>query len=128
MFLTGIINKQVKAKPSAADYKRIRISLELCISCGTCRDSCFIYRNNPCVQNVPAYKVRGTLKPLLKKKINLSVKQVETARDLIWGRCVLCGRCHCPMGIDIPFLLSQARLILRENGISECYERDRMGV
>jgi Fe-S oxidoreductase len=34
---------------------------------------------------------------------------------------VLCGRCYCPFGIDIPNMISFARSILRSQGITGVY-------
>jgi len=114
----------IPVKSNLADYRRIKTDYNLCISCGTCADSCFYYRHEPCVQNIPAYKMRTVLKPLIKKKITKTSDINDIYYNLIWERCVLCGRCYCPIGIDIPFLLSQARMILRENGIYEDYAKN----
>jgi heterodisulfide reductase subunit C len=45
-------------------------------------------------------------------------------RDLIWERCVLCTRCYCPVGIDIPDMLALARRVCRSQGVYPQYDKE----
>ncbi len=98
---------------------RMKICLAACASCSLCAESCFLFMsNNKDPQYMPSYKVVNSLGRLYKKKGKATRVMLEDMRDLIWQNCVLCGRCYCPFGIDIPYMISFARSILRSQGIS----------
>ena len=130
LFIKDFIDKkEMFSINTLLDEKReIHYSLDQCVSCGICAESCFYYKNNPCTENIPSYKVRNTLGFLYKKKRKIRKDNLEKMRDLLWGHCVLCGRCYCPMGIDLPVLLARTRHILRTQGVYERYDRDSLGI
>ncbi len=68
-------------------------------------------------QYMPSYKVIKTLGRLYRKRGNVSRAELERMQQLLWRNCVLCGRCYCPFGIDIPNMIAFARGILRSQGI-----------
>ena len=97
---------------------RIGECLEACASCSICAESCFLYKekdNDP--QYMPSYKVINTLGRLYKRRGRVSRVELEQMQQLLWRNCVLCGRCYCPLGIDIPNMIAFARGILRSQGI-----------
>ena len=59
---------------------------------------------------------------LYKKKGKVDKLDLGEMRDLVWERCVLCTRCYCPMGIDIPEMLSLARRVCRSQGVYPQYD------
>ncbi len=107
--------------------KRMRVFLSICASCGFCADSCFLYRNHKDPRYMPSYKAINSLGKLFKKKRNVTRQTLEEMSDLVYGRCVMCRRCYCPLGIDISGMISWARTICRTQGVYERYDSDAMG-
>ena len=97
---------------------QIAMSLKVCAHCSLCADSCFLYR---CRQQKPEYmpshKFINSLGIIYKNKGNVSRQELAAMREILWERCVLCTRCYCPLGINIPDLISLARRICRSQGI-----------
>ena len=101
---------------------RMRLCLEACAACSICAESCFLFKEkggDP--QYMPSYKVINTLGRLYKKRGRVSRPELEKMQQLLWRNCVLCGRCYCPFGIDMPNMLAFARSILRSQGIYGVY-------
>jgi len=101
---------------------RVKACLDACASCALCAESCFLfneYDHDP--QYMPSYKVIKTLGQLYKKRGQVSPDELERMRQLLWRNCVLCGRCYCPFGIDLPNMLAFARGILRSQGLYGVY-------
>ncbi|MBN2041112.1 MAG: (Fe-S)-binding protein [Spirochaetes bacterium] len=101
----------------------IKLSLKVCVHCSICSESCFLYqssRHDPTY--TPSYKAINSIGRLYKKKGRVSEKEYDEIRELIWEKCVLCTRCYCPVGIDIPMLIASARSICREKGIFRTYD------
>lgn len=101
---------------------RMKLSLAACAGCTLCAESCFMFMSHgEKPQYMPSYKVLNSLGTLYKKKGRVSDGQLESMQDLLWKNCVLCGRCYCPLGIDLPGMIAFARRILREQGLSGVY-------
>jgi Fe-S oxidoreductase len=115
------INRLLKQK------KQMKLHLSVCASCGLCAESCFLYRNHQEPSYTPAYKAINSLGVLFAKKGGVDRTTLENMKGLIWGKCVLCGRCYCPFGIDIPSMISWARTICRDQKVYERYDLDAMG-
>lgn len=101
---------------------RMRTCLEACAGCSLCAESCFLFKeknNDP--QYMPSYKVIKTLGRLYKVRGKVNRAELEQMQQLLWRNCVLCGRCYCPFGIDIPNMIAFARGILRTQGIYGVY-------
>lgn len=114
---TGKIRELLSQKKA-----RMRACLDACASCSLCAESCFLFKeygNDP--QFMPSYKVIKTLGRLYKKRGRVSRGELEGMQQLLWRNCVLCGRCYCPFGIDLPNMIAFARLILRTQGIYGVY-------
>jgi len=106
------------------DHKkaRMKICLAACASCTLCAESCFLFvnhDNDP--KYMPSYKVIHSLGKLYKKKGRVDRDALEQMKPLVFQNCVLCGRCYCPFGIDIPNMISFTRSILRTQGIAGVY-------
>ena len=101
---------------------RMKLCLSMCAGCTLCAESCFLFRNHggdP--RYMPSYKVLNSLGTLYRKKGKVSRAQLEQIKELIWKNCVLCERCYCPLGIDLPNMIAFARSILRSQGICGVY-------
>jgi Fe-S oxidoreductase len=101
--------------------ERMKFLLSFCAHCGLCAESCPLYRNYRKPEYIPAYKAINSLGKIYKKKNNIDLKLLEEIKELIWKNCVLCGRCYCPLGIDIPGMIALARSICRSYGIYGVY-------
>lgn len=104
--------------------KNTKFFLSVCMSCGMCADSCFLYlNNNKDPSYMPSYKAVHSLGKLYRKKGNVDFKELDEMKDLIWNKCVLCTRCYCPVGISIPSMISWARSICRSQGVVREYDK-----
>lgn len=98
-------------------------ALSICVGCGLCADSCFLYvYRDKTPEFMPSYKVVFSLGRLLRKKGRVNRTELADMARLVWHNCVLCGRCHCPVGISIPDMIAWTRTILRSQGISREYD------
>ena len=108
--------------------RMIKLFLSVCVHCSICSDSCFLYRshkNDPTY--TPSYKVIHSIGRIYKKNGRLSDEEYDNIKHLIWDKCVLCTRCYCPVGIDIPSLIATARNICREKGVYRTYDGNEAG-
>ncbi|SMC75279.1 4Fe-4S dicluster domain-containing protein [Desulfocicer vacuolatum DSM 3385] len=104
---------------------QISLSLKLCVHCTLCAESCFLYmhREKDPVY-MPSHKFINSLGRLYKKKGNIDRKGLEEIREVVWDRCVLCTRCYCPMGIDIPGMIALTRGICRDQGVLPQFDEE----
>ncbi len=108
--------------------RMIKLSLSVCVHCSICSDSCFLYRshkNDPTY--TPSYKAIHSIGRIYKKNGKLSDEEYNNIKRLIWDKCVLCTRCYCPVGIDIPSLIATARNVCREKGVYRTYDGNEAG-
>jgi Fe-S oxidoreductase len=104
--------------------KQIKLGLSMCAHCSLCAESCFLYAskgNDP--EYMPSYKFINSIGKLFKKKGNVSKQVLEEMRDLVFEKCVLCTRCYCPFGIDIPSLITLGRRACRTQGLFREYDK-----
>ncbi|MCK5099395.1 MAG: (Fe-S)-binding protein [Desulfobacteraceae bacterium] len=104
--------------------KQIKLSLFMCAHCSLCAESCFLFTskdNDP--EYMPSYKFINSIGKLYKKKGRVSKQVLEEMRDLVFEKCVLCTRCYCPFGIDIPSLITLGRSACRTQGLFREYDR-----
>ena len=102
--------------------EKMKLLLSFCAHCSLCAESCFLYRNhNKDPKYMPAYKAINSLGKLYKKKGKVDRALLEEIEVIIWKNCVLCERCYCPLGIDIPGMIAFARSICRSQGIYGVY-------
>ncbi|MEA3333966.1 MAG: (Fe-S)-binding protein [Pseudomonadota bacterium] len=99
----------------APEMKRI---LSYCVHCSICAESCFLYMSHDGdPQYMPSYKVINSLGKLYKKKGNVDREFLEGIKGMVWNNCVLCHRCYCPIGIDIPRMIDFTRSICRSQDV-----------
>jgi Fe-S oxidoreductase len=104
----------------------IRLSLQACVHCALCAESCFKFRQSGGdATYTPSYKAINSIGTIWKKKGRLSPAEYERVRELSWDKCVLCMRCYCPVGISIPSLIAAARTACREGGVQRAYTARR---
>ena len=102
---------------------KMKMSLSVCAHCTLCADSCFLYNiNNKNPKYMPSYKFINSVGVIYKEKGKVDRATLETIREIVWKDCVLCTRCYCPFGIDIPDMIAFARSICREQGVYPTFE------
>jgi len=104
--------------------KQIKLGLAMCAHCSLCAESCFLYvtkGNDP--EYMPSYKFINSIGRLYRKKGKVDKQALEEIRDLVFEKCVLCTRCYCPFGIDIPSLITLGRSVCRSQGVFREYDK-----
>lgn len=106
---------------------RLVASLNACVHCGLCADSChyFVANNDPKLQ--PAYKVglvqavfkryhttTGRLAPSLVGARDFDNVTIREWIDSLFGNCSMCSRCtiNCTVGLDIARIVRAGRSAL----------------
>jgi Fe-S oxidoreductase len=107
--------------------RQLDASLEVCVRCGVCADSCHYYVSNPKPEHVPAYRAEQ-LRKVYRKLFDpiagaapgwvgaaeLDQEMIEKLVMSAFGSCTMCGRCviNCPMGVDTRHIVRTARAML----------------
>ena len=109
--------------------RQIRQGLRMCAHCALCAESCFLYVGNDRDPTyMPSYKFIHSIGRLYQKKGRVDTAELSGMGALVFEKCVLCTRCYCPFGIDIPALITLARRALRSQGIFRVYEEAKEGL
>jgi Fe-S oxidoreductase len=102
----------------AARKKKLKMALKLCVHCSLCAESCFLFHvHNGDPRYMPSHKFINSIGKLYKQKGRVSRQELEEIKEIVWRRCVLCTRCYCPVGIDIPEMIAAAREICRSQDV-----------
>jgi ferredoxin len=101
---------------------QMKMMLRYCARCSNCAKSCFLYVNNRDASYIPSHKVFASLGKLYRKKGKVQRQELENMVDTIWNKCVLCERCYCFIGLNIPEMISLARSICRSQGVYKTYD------
>jgi Fe-S oxidoreductase len=115
------------------DNGRFLTSINSCVHCGLCGESCIYYAAMQENSFIPAKKVElissiykryntfiGRTFPKATHAKELDSRTIAECVDLFYGACTLCGRCtmHCSIGVDIAYLVSAGRTMLAEMGVT----------
>ena len=102
---------------------KIKQALSVCARCSMCAESCFLYKaTHRDLTYMPSYKMINSIGHILKKKGKLSEEELHNIKQIVWEKCVLCTRCYCSLGVDIPYLISLARDFCRQKGVFKTYD------
>jgi len=101
---------------------QMKMMLRYCVRCSNCAKSCFLYVNNRDASYIPSHKVFASLGKLYREKGKVQRTDLENMVDTIWNKCVLCERCYCYIGLNIPEMISLARSICRSQGVYKTYD------
>ena len=104
---------------------KMKLSLRICVHCSLCAESCFIYTTRgrkP--EYMPSHKVIHSVGVLYKRKGKVDRADLEEISKIVWERCVLCMRCYCPFGIDIPGMIAFARGICRSQKVLPAFDEE----
>ena len=113
------------AEAFASDFgRRAAIYMESCIHCGNCAEACQFFVQSRDPKYTPIWKIEpfrrvyrreaGPFAPIVRMlglARPVTLAELEEWQELLYDSCTMCGRCTaaCPMGIDIAFLVGQAR-------------------
>ena len=101
----------------------MRMALRVCAHCGLCAESCFLYvARDRRPEYMPSHKFIHTLGILYRKKGHVRREELESMCHIAWRRCVLCTRCYCPLGINIPEMIALVRRICRSQNVVPDFE------
>lgn len=108
---------------------KIKYSLAVCAHCALCAESCFLYtgRGKQDPIYMPSHKFINSVGTLYKKKGNVDRQALEEIAEIVWERCVLCTRCYCPLGVDIPDMIALGRKICRAQGVLPEFHKEYDG-
>lgn len=106
------------------DQKKTQMKMMMlyCARCCNCAKSCFLYANNRDASYIPSHKVFSSLGKLYRANGKVQRRDLVNMVDTIWNKCVLCERCYCFIGINIPEMISLARSICRSQGVYKTYD------
>ena len=111
---------------------RLLSHLNSCVHCGLCGESCQYYLTLKEDKFIPGRKVdlisgvykryhtlAGKMIPKLVGARDFNEETINEMVDILFGACTMCGRCsmHCSIGVDIPYLVRNARTMLVEMGL-----------
>ena len=118
--------KELKALIATRLNRPMRYYLDLCTRCGLCYDTCHAYYGIPRREYSPVHRAEvvrrlykkyfglsGALLPFWGDAMEFSDSVMDEVRDAAFS-CTGCRRCtmYCPFGIDMPYILSIAKLLL----------------
>ena len=107
------------------NQKQLKLGMAMCVHCSLCAESCFLFTTkgeDP--KYMPSHKFINSIGKLYKKKGKVDRETLEEISDVVWNRCVLCTRCYCPFGIDIPEMIALGRKICRTQNIYRKYDEE----
>ncbi|HMA86194.1 MAG TPA: (Fe-S)-binding protein [Desulfosalsimonadaceae bacterium] len=107
--------------------REIKLGLKVCAHCSLCAESCFLYAATKDPKYMPSYKFINSIGRLYRKNGKVSREELTKIRDIVWHDCVLCSRCYCPFGINIPSLIALARQACRTQDLYREYDKEPMG-
>ena len=109
--------KQIKA--ALAKHKgKMKAYLSHCMHCSLCAESCFLFMaNDKDPRYMPSFKVINSVGKLYRKRGKVDRAALEKIKNIVWKSCVLCTRCYCPVGVDVPEMIAFARGICRSQGV-----------
>ncbi len=108
-------------------------SLQVCVHCGQCSETCHYYLATGDPSMTPVYKM-DRVRKVYKRTVDwlgrvapgwvgaheLDDELLQEWVDLAYGACTMCRRCmvNCPMGVDPARVLGVARGVLTELGMT----------
>ncbi len=113
----GLEIDNVRIDEMLREKEKIKEFLRVCAACGACSESCFVYRQRRRAEVTPAAKADRTLGRLFRHRGGLTPEILRDVEKAAFADCLLCRRCYCPMGIDIPGMIAFARSICRSQGL-----------
>jgi Fe-S oxidoreductase len=119
------VDRQVIKRLLDSRKDQMRLMLSHCVHCSLCAESCFLFTmHDGDPRYMPSYKVINSLGALYKKKGDVDRAFLEKIKEIVWRSCVLCTRCYCPIGVDVPSMIAFARSICRSQDVYPDFDDD----
>jgi Fe-S oxidoreductase len=116
--MSAQVNREQIKSMLKARKPRMKRYLSHCMHCSLCAESCFLFvKNDKDPRYMPSYKVLNSLGKLYRKGGRVDRAFLEDIKEIVWKNCVLCRRCYCPVGVDVPAMIAFARSICRSQGV-----------
>jgi Fe-S oxidoreductase len=111
--------------------RRLMASLEACVRCGICAESCHYYQADPKPENTPFYRAEqvrsvyrsmfdpiGKIAPRWVGARPATQERMAELTDMAFTNCTLCRRCtvNCPFGVDTAAIIRSVRAIASATG------------
>jgi Fe-S oxidoreductase len=104
---------------------KTKLALQVCAHCSLCAESCFLFvTKDKDPKYMPSHKFINSVGKLYRSRGKVDRTALEKIREIVWERCVLCTRCYCPLGIDIPDMIALARKVCRSQGVLPQYDQE----
>lgn len=131
----GLNLKQFSQEFRAKTGPALLSSLDACVRCGVCAESCHYYQADPRPEHVPAYRAEAVRRILRTqdpwtrwfpgwfgaepRRGRSDEEMLRALGDVIFGTCTQCRRCtlSCPMGVDTGTIVRTARGVLARHGL-----------
>lgn len=130
-------DKELAQRAMEAFKKRLTrqavASLQVCVHCGQCAETCHYYLTSADPRMSPVYKM-DRVRKVYKRTVDwlgrvapgwvgaqdLDAELLQEWVELAYGACTMCRRCwvNCPMGVDPAQVLGLARGVLTELGMT----------
>jgi len=111
--------------------RRLMASLEACVRCGICAESCHYYQADPKPENTPFFRAEqvrsvyrsmfdpiGKIAPRWVGATPPTQERMKELSDMAFTNCTLCRRCtvNCPFGVDTAAIMRSVRAVASANG------------
>jgi Fe-S oxidoreductase len=111
--------------------RRTLASLEVCVRCGTCTESCHYYKSDPRREHAPYYRAEqlrhlyrslvdpvGRIAPYWFGARKVSEEMLPELAKVAFATCTMCHRCtiECPFGVETAEITRILRAILTATG------------
>lgn len=125
------------AAPTIKDHfeklidRRLMSSLEACVRCGICAETCHYYQADPKPENTPFYRAEqvrsvyrsmfdpiGKIAPRWVGAKPATQEKMAELTDMAFTNCTLCRRCtvNCPFGVDTAAIMRSVRAVASATG------------
>ncbi len=111
--------------------RRQLASLEACVRCGICTESCHYYRSEPKLEHTPFYRAEQ-LRRIYRRLVDpmgwrfqrrgdpgaISAEWLRSLAGIAFSTCTLCQRCtlDCPFSVDTADIMRAARALATASG------------
>ncbi len=127
---TSLSLADVKRKLEVLIDRKQLASLEACVRCGICAESCHYYRSEPKLEHTPFYRaeqLRRIYRRLLDPSAGrfrrrdsgeVSAELLRRLADIAFSTCTLCQRCtlDCPLSVDTADIMRAVRALATASG------------
>lgn len=127
---TSLSLADVREKLKVLIDRKQLASLEACVRCGICTESCHYYRSEPKLEHTPFYRAEQ-LRKIYRRLLDpsavrfrrrdsgeVSAELLRRLADMAFSTCTLCQRCtlDCPFSVDTADIMRAVRALATASG------------